>query len=276
MTISGGIKFFERNTALFVDGTVATATSNTASANNILTNRQLVYWESIASDDTTTETIEITFNKTVTIDRVLLNRINFKQFTVKYDSASVWTDFTNVSGLDGDLVGGIAETTFSDEVAYYEVDSISTTGLQIAVLKSQVVDAEKIIYNLITTAELGTLEGYPKANVQFTRGARQAVVLSGLSVIQKAYEVNNISLSFSHHPYQSDITLVETLFDETNSFLVWLCGGIRGTDYFRYNIRGYALRDIYNMQVSTGMSPNYPNGIYINAPDNNISLVASV
>jgi len=277
MTINGGIKFFERSTALFSAGTSAIATSNSDSANNILTNRQLTYWKSIGSDDLTTETITITFNKTVTIDRIILNRMNFKQFTVKYDLASVWTDFANVSGLDGALIGGISETIFADETAYYEVDSVQTTGIQIEVLKTQVVDAEKIIYNLFTTSELGTLEGYPKINgLTFTRNSRQSEVLSGLVNIQKAFQTQNVTLNFTNHHSQSDLTLIETLFDSDESFLVWFCGGKRGEEYFRFNIRGYPLRYIFNMQTPAVMNPNFPNNSYVTAPNNSIQLVASV
>ena len=275
MTITGGIKFFERNTALFSSGTVAVATSNSASANNILTNRQLSYWQSIGTDDTTTETITVTYNKTVTIDRIILNRMNFKQFTVKYDLSSVWTDFTTVVGLDGALGGGISETAFADETAYYEVDQITTTGIQIEVLKTQVADAEKIIYNLFTSVELGTLEYPPRIEGAFNRKQRQSEVLSGLTNIQKAFEVNNFGLEFTSHPSESDMDLINTLFDEENSFLVWLCGGKRGSSSFRFDLKGYNLRDIYNMQISGGQSPNYPGSIYVNAPNNTISLVAS-
>lgn len=276
MTITGGIKFFERSTSLFSAGTVAVSTSNSASANNILTNRQLTYLQSIGSDDLTAEIITVTYNKTVTIDRVILNRMNFKQFTVKYDVSSAWTDFTTVIGLDGALGGGISETDFSDETAYYEVDSISTTGIQIEILKTQAANAEKIIYNLFTTAELGTLEYPPQITGDFNRKSREAEVLSGLVNMQKAFEVNNISLEFISHPSQSDMNLISTLFDEENSFLVWLCGGKRGTTSFRFDIKGYGLRDVYNMQIAGGIAPNYPGSIYVTAPNNIVNLRASV
>lgn len=277
MTISGGIKFFERNTALFSSGTTATASSNSATANNILTNRQLVYWQSSGSDDTTTETITVTFNKTVTIDRILLNRINFKEFTVKYDVTGTPTDFTTVVGLYGALGGGISETAFADETAYYEVDSISTTIIYITATKTQVVDAEKIIYNLFTTAELGTLESYPDiTGLQFNRNSKKSKVLSGLENIQKSFDVGSFALNFTSHPSQADMNLVNTLYDEEDSFLVWLCGGRRGTTYFRYELKGYRLRDILNMQVDGSTTPNYPNSIYVNAPNNSIKFVPSI
>jgi hypothetical protein len=276
MTISGGIKFFKRNTALFSSGTTATASSNSSSANNILTNRQLTYWQSIGSDDTTTETITITYNKTVTIDRILLNRINFKEFTVQYDVAGTPTDFTNVIGLDGALVGGISETAFADETAYYEFDSISTTGIIITATKTQTADQEKLIYNLFTTEELGTLEGYPQISaIDINRGDNVSRGLSRLANVQKGYETKEFSIDFNNYPSQSDYDLVKTLVDSQDSFLVWLCGGRRGTAYFRFLIDAYKLRDIINMQTSGGIKPFYPNGVYINAPSVSINLLNS-
>jgi hypothetical protein len=277
MTISGGIKFFARSSALFKDGTTAVASSNSASANNILTNRQLTYWQSIGSDDLTTETITITFNQTVTIDRILLNRINFKEFTVKYDVASVWTDFTNVTGLDGALGGGISETIFSDETAYYEVDSITTTGIQITATKTQTADQEKIIYNLFTTEELGTFELYPAITpLAFSRRPRVSEALSGLANVQKGFDVVSFSLEFTSHGSQSDMDLLTTLYNRDKSFLVWLCGGRRGVTYFSYNLKGFGLRDLFNMQTQAGINPSFPGSVYLTAPNNSIALVNSL
>lgn len=278
MTITGGIKFFARSSALFKDGTTAIASTNSVSANNILTNNQRVYWQSSGSDDLTTETITITYNQTVTIDRVLLNRINFKEFTVKYDLASVWTDFTNAVGLDGSTASGnIAEVAFADDSAYYEVDSISTTGIQITATTTQTADQEKIIYNLFTTQELGTLEYPPQITpLPFTRNPRSSVNLGGSANIQKGFETVGLSLEFTSHPSQSDMNLLTTLHDRDKSFLVWLCGGKRSTSDFRFQVKGYRLRDIFNMQTPGPITPGFPNSIYINAPNNSINLVQSV
>lgn len=277
MTITGGIKFFERSSALFRDGATATATTNSASANNILTNRQLVYYQSIGSDDTTTETITITYPLVVTIDRLLLNRINFKQFDVKYYNGSVYVHFTSVVGIDGTLGSGISETAFADETAYYEVDSISTTSIQITATKTQTTDQEKMIYNLFTTVELGTLEYPPQISpLSFSRNNKSATGLQGLANIQKGYETLSLALGFQNHPSQSDMDLLTTIFNRDKSFLVWLCGGRRGKPYFSYALKGYGLRDIYNVQSPAGTSPEFPGSIYVTAPNDSLPLVSSI
>lgn len=274
MTITGGIKFFERSSALYKDGTTCVADYASASQNNILKNNQRVYSETVgANDDTTTATWTITYNQDVTIDRIILNRINFKSFTIKYDLSSVWTDFTNVVGLDGALGGGIAESSFSDETSYYEVDSVTTTGIQITATETQTADQEKIIYNLFTTAELGTLEGYPQITpIEATRNPRESDNLGGLMNSQKGFKVHSFSLDFTSHPKQNDYDLIESLYDRSTSFLVWPCGGRRGTTYIRFPIKGYNLKDIFNMQTTGGFGSGYPNSIYINAPNFSAAL----
>jgi hypothetical protein len=277
MTITGGIKFFERSSALYKDGATATATTNSASARNILTNRQLVYWQSEGSDDTTTETITVTFPNEVTVDRVFLNRINFKEFTVRYFASTIWNQFSNVVGLDGTLPSGIAETDFSYETAYYEVDSVATTGIEITATKTQTADQEKMMYNLFTTVELGTLELPPQISpLGFSRNARTSTGMQGLSNVQKGYETLALSLGFKNHGSQSDLDLLTTLYNRDKSFLVWICGGRAGSPYFTYESKGYGLRDIFNMQTPAGTSPEYPNSIYLNAPNNTLPLVSSI
>jgi hypothetical protein len=277
MAITGGIKFFERSSALFSDGATATASSNSAAANNILTNRQLVYWESIGSSDTVTETITVTYSQSVTIDRIILNRHNFKEFTVKYDVMGTPTDFTSVVGLDGALAGGISETAFADETAYYEVASISTTVIYITATKTRTADQEKQIYNLFTTEEIGTMVGFPEISpINITRNQRSSTVLSGRTNTQKAFKTKSFSLTLATHGEQSDHNLVSTLQDEANSFLVWLCGGRRGTTYFTYEIDGFKLRDVFNMQSIGSITPSYTSNSYLTAPNNSISFVESI
>jgi len=279
MTITGGIKFFERSSALYKDGTRAVCDYDSSAANNILTNNQRVYSQtSSANSDAVTVTWTVTFSGDKTIDRIILNRHNFKSFTVQYDVAGTPTDFTNTVGLDGATASGnIAETAFSDETAYYEFDSVTTSIITITATATQTANQEKIIYNLFTTAELGTLEYPPQITaLPFTRNPRQSANLSGLANIQKGFETVAFSLSFESHPSQSDMDLLTTLHDRDLSFLVWLCGGKRSTSDFRYQVKGYRLRDIYNMQTPGPISPYFPGSIYVNAPSNSIDLVQSI
>ena len=77
LDITGGVKFFDKNKALFRDGNTVSASTNDAASKFMLDISKYTRWESIASDDTTTETITINFKTSQTIDRIIFTEHNF-------------------------------------------------------------------------------------------------------------------------------------------------------------------------------------------------------
>ncbi len=271
LDISGGVKFFDKNKALFRDGNTANASTNDSAAKFILDISKYTRWESIGSIDSTTETITINFKTSQTLDRLIFTGHNFKQFTVKYNGG---TDFANVSGLDGDLVGGIAETDFDKDTAYYKFDSVVVSSITISVDTTQVADAEKYLNQFIATTELGTFAGFPRIqNVQHNRNIKGSKALSGKNVIQKGYETTTFRMNFKSYPVQADIDIVEEIHEREDSFLVWLCGGRYGSEHFTIEQRGWRLRDLYNMQISRALGANYEKSIYQNGANTSMALV---
>ena len=277
MAITGGIKFFENVKNLYKDGTTITASTNNPAAKYILDYNKYTMWESIGSSDTVTETIEVTLNGSKDIDRIFLNRINLKDFSIQYWNGSSYSNFTNVVGIDGSVAGGIIETDYSRNAAYYEFDSVSTTKLKITMLKTQVADQEKEITAFLATEEIGTFEGFPRVSkIKHDRNIRATRALSGKRVIQKSYEVTSFKIKFKTYPLQDDIDIVNDLHEREDSFLVWLCGGRVGTQYFKYENRGYRLEDLYHMQVDRPLTTDYAKGIYVNGVDTDISFIEVV
>lgn len=253
MTISktGGIKFFEKSQCLSKYGAIATATSSSVNAKNILNYNIFTNWKSVGSDDLTTETIEITFDQ-ATIDRIFLRDTNFKEFNVKYwDGVSSYIDFTNVEGLDGSLGGGISETTYDKDTAYYEFDEITTTKIQIQATKTQIADQQKYLFNFYCTSEIGTFEGFPSIPREDTdQNASEFKLLSGRTSILKGNRQFEYSMRFNYWPYKNDYDILQTLFDRQEPFLVWLCGGKYESTDFKFERRNWRLKDIYNVQYS--------------------------
>lgn len=269
--ISGGVKFFDKNRALFRDGNQASAGTNDSAAKFILDVSKYTRWESIGSDDTTTETITINFKIAQTLDRLIFTGHNFKAFSVKYNDG---TEFANVSGLDGDLIGGIVETAYDKDTAYYKFDSVVVSSIVISIDTTQVVDAEKFLNQFIATVELGTFAGFPRVqNVQHNRNIKGSKALSGKNVIQKGYETTTFRLNFKSYPVQADIDILEGVHERENSFLVWLCGGRYGLEHFTIEQRGWRLRDLYNMQISRPLNANYEKSIYQNGANTSMALV---
>jgi len=280
MAISGGIKFFTKSKSLGVDGNTISASSGDASSSYALDRNPVTYWRSVSSSDATTETITITFSTSKTFNRIFLLDTNFKDFNIKYELASVWTHFANVTGLSGAKTN-ITETAFADTSAYYEFTSVTTQRIQIQVLKTQVANAEKYLSQFVATLELGTFVGFPDiSNLDFDRNMRVNKTISGKYSVQKSDENAGFTLNFKRYPASSDfhpdLDLVMELQDTEEPFLVWLCGGRRGTSYFRYTIRGFRLQDLYQMQVTKPLKLEYADNVYVNSINSSLSLEESI
>ena len=262
LDISGGVKFFDKNKALFRDGNTVNATSNEDAAKFIIDVSRYTRWESVGSNDITTETLTINFNGTQDIDRLIFTGHNFKNYTVTYNGT---TEFTNVSGLDGALVAGISEADYDKGTSYYSFDSALINSITITINTTQTVDVDKFLVQFIATKELRTLAGFPRVqNVQHNRNIKGSQVISGKNVIQKGYETTSFRMNFKTYPIQADIDLIESLHEREDSFLVWLCGGRYGVEHFRISQRGWRLEDVYNMQISNVYRTSYEKGIYQN------------
>lgn len=271
--ITGGIKFFSKNQVLEIDGGSITASSGDVVAESAIDKNPITSWISVGSDDSTTETLTLTF-PSATIDRILLQNHNWREFTVEYWNGSSWTSFANVVGLDGST-SGISETDFADDTAYYEFDEVTTTQLRIQVVKTQTADEEKNIAQVIACQELGTLQGFPMVKrLRHSRNERKKTMLSGKVFIQKSIDSFECRIDFQDYPgsYSADIDLAMSLFDREDPFLMWLCGGRRGADYFSKAVRGFRLQDVYLMQVGKDVTIDYRSGGYKNPVNLSVDL----
>lgn len=158
MSITGGIKFFEPNMTLAVNGGSITASTGQVATPYAIDRNNFTYWRSVSSNDTITETLEVDFPSMITIDRLLFLDINWKGFTVKYDVAGTWTNFASVIGIDGGI-STITETAFADNTAYYEFTQVTTGKILISITTTQTANQEKYVSQIIATKEIGTLLG---------------------------------------------------------------------------------------------------------------------
>lgn len=266
MSITGGIKFFQKSMCLLQDGAIATASSGDASSDRCIDRNPISYWRSVGSNDMTTESIEIEFNEAKTFDRILLQDHNFKAYSVQYFNGSIYVDFTSVVGIGGALAS-ILETAYARDTSYYEFDEVTSTKIKILVDTTQVADAQKYLNQAIVTAEMGTLTGYPEIkNTELARGLRTEKMLSGRMLTFKSDETFRTQLDFKEYPpsLSNDIDLVFSLADTEDTFLIWICGGRTGSPYFRKQMRGYRLRDIIPVQLTASLKPIYSQNVYNN------------
>ena len=97
MTISGGIKFFQKNLVdIDFDAALVLVSTGTSYGDYLRNRNNLDKWTSVGSSDIITETIEARFEASTSINRLLLVGHNFKAFTVKYWNGAAWTHFSSV------------------------------------------------------------------------------------------------------------------------------------------------------------------------------------
>ena len=278
MSITGGLKVFKRSKCLLNDGATITASSGDASGDFIIDRNPITYWRSVGSTDAATETVEVILTSAQTIDRIFLLDHNFKSFNIKYDLAGVYTHFANVTSLDG-AMANITETAYARDTSYYEFTPVTTTKLQISVTTTQVVDAQKYCSQIIATEEMGTLLGYPQIKgVELNRELRSEKMLSGRTLTLKSDEIFKFSLDFKDYPNSmgADLDLMFRIHDAETSVLTWICGGRFGSDYFRYQMRGYRLRDVYPVQMTSAPKPIYSDNVYVNGLNMSCSFTEAI
>jgi hypothetical protein len=278
MALTGGISFFNRSMCLAADGTTVIASSGDASSSRALDRNPFTYWRTSGSNDTLTETLTVNFTEDKTFNRIFLIDHNFKNFTVEYDVAGVWTDFASVSGINGALAN-ITETNYALDTSYYEFTEVTTGAIRVSIDTTQTANAEKYLNQLIVTSELGTLEGYPEiSSVELSRNLRVQKMLSGRVLTQKSDEYFQAELRFRNYPasLSDDIDLAFRLHDLEDNFLVWICGGRQGSTYFRKQMRGYRLKDVIPVQLVKAIEPTYSNSVYVNTVNFNIALQEDV
>ena len=273
MSITGGIKFFDKSKCLSKDGATIAASTGSSGALFALDRNPLTVWRSSGSDDTTTETLTVSFPALTTFSRIFLVGHNFKEFNVQYNNSG-FSHFSGVSGLDGSKAN-VSETAFADSTAYYEVTPVTTDQIRIQVVKTQIVDDEKFLNQIIVTDELGTLVGYPEvSDIPVSRSARVGKMLSGRMKVQKSLPTLGVTLNLNPYPagLEDDLDLLFSLNDREEPFLTWLCGGRRGSSYFQYAIPGFRLGDVVPMQLVTDLSSRYKSNLYCGAIEASFEL----
>lgn len=244
--------FFKKNLAdQSVPGISATASNGAAYASNALGRARLSAWVTTGSNDATTETWTLTWLDNQSFSQIILNKHNFKSFTVKYWNGSAWTDFS----------APISETTNTETTNRYSFTAVSTKQVQISVTTTQTVNADKYLFQFIATDVLAQLVGWPVIQAPtFTRNRVLKSMLSGKSMLTLNVGGYKATLTVKEWSNATDLTTVEALFSSTQGFLFWPCGGDEAQ--FKSVRQGYRLEDIFLMQCANDYVPEYADGQY--------------
>ena len=137
--ITGMMKFLKRD-YLITQSFTPTVSTGSDSFINTYDLDDSTYWISIGSNDFTEETIDVVFDVSQNIDRIVLRLMNFKEFTLQYWDGAAYADFQNVfssqvqTGVSGGSYGNgvYGQTQYSNEagdLGIYEIWLCELTSL---------------------------------------------------------------------------------------------------------------------------------------------------
>ena len=170
----------------------------------------------------------------------------------------------------------LTDSNIDVSTSYFSFSSVSSVRIVAKVTEAQTTNAEKFLKSFVATDEIGTFAGFPDIKPMFTRNAQTQRMQGNKSRVIRGPVAFSAVLSFAAYPGQADADLLDTLLNYDDDFLIWLCGGLSGSSYFTYTIKGFDLDDIYLCQVNSGLAMAYVNNIYLNGYNAQLSVVETV
>lgn len=246
------IMFFKKNKGDYgLPNVSATASQGSAYAIYALNRSNNSAWVTTGSVDADNTTWTVDFGDPKRVDRIFLLKHNFKSFTVKYWNGSTWAAFSPAINVSGNTA----------ESNIYSVASVSTTKIQVQITGTQTADRDKYLYQFVATELIGQLAGWPVVkNPIISRNRRKNQMLSGKLNVAENVGAFSCELTVSEWKSDADMTIVESLFDSNDGFLVWLCGG--DESQFSSVRQGYRFEDLPLVKCENEYKPEFVRGMY--------------
>lgn len=247
------VTFFKKSVCDYSNENVdISATQGNEFISYVLNRSNTSAWVTSGSQDSDNTTITVDFVDPQKFDNVLLVKHNFKAYTIKYWNGSAYTDFSTP----------VAETNNSAETTRHTFTRVTSSKIQIVVTGTMVADDDKFLYQLIVTELIGQLEYWPEIRKPtVSRNKQKSQTLSGKWSIRENIGSFAVQLALRSWSKENDLDIIEDLYDSTEGFLVWLCGGDEA-QFFPRAPQGYRLEDIYLMKCSNEYMPEYSQFIY--------------
>jgi hypothetical protein len=250
-TITGNIKILRKNFLIDYTNSIALS-SGSLLVDHLYDFDRSTRWISSGSDDSTQESIEIEWDLTLSVDRICLLNMNWKQFSIQYWNGSAYVDFANVYSYKTDSPAtGITITGNADLARYFEFDQVQTKKIKILIDTTQTVDSEKYIYELYVGSEMGTFidDLHCKPNQcdldVSNKNSKYITKSNGGSLKITRSDKVSFKVKIKELWNQTDIQLIQAMHDY-GEFAVYPCGAYSGA----YTIeRGYRIQDLYHVLI---------------------------
>lgn len=252
--------FFEKNkldldlgTRVTITVTDAIATDNGQAFVNYLRDRKNdTGFATTGSTDAAGTLFEFDFGDLVTIDRLLLIGMNFKAYTAQYWNGVGWTAFSTP----------IVETVNTDTEKLHEFNSVEIERFRVQVNGTFVANDDKFWSQIIATEYVGEFVSFQPNIEDFVLGKNKRTIkmLSGKGKVTRHVGGAQMRIRKNNVTSDADLSLLETLHDYYDGFLVWPSGGDI-TD-FPTQRRGWRKKDIFFMNIETELNASWEAGRY--------------
>lgn len=258
--MSEQIMFFRKSLMdLSVDNVTITVTDAVATNNgqdyvDYMRNRKNdSAWLTTGSTDAANTELEIDFTDSIEITDILLVGHNLKAYTIEYWTGVAWADFSTA----------IAETVNAETTNHYNFTSQITSKIKLIITGAQVVDADKVIKQLIVSRRIGTgqLTGWPTIKKPMvSTNKKSSKMLSGKINLVESVDSFSCELEVKSWNIENDLDIIEEIYFKHQGVLLWLSGG--DEDQFSDNRKGYRLEDIYLVRPTSEYTPELHKGVY--------------
>lgn len=311
ITQESGIYFFSDSKCLYRDGSSCVASSGTLTQNNILNFNKSFTWSSSGSSDSKTETLTITFATAQTIDSLFLINHNFRNFDITYNGNNNFSNVQQVpfynyddffgnytdesgneyvdesgnnyydpvdTGVNSEFDIRTSEINILDNnknTSYFEFNPVSVTSITIKAYNTQIANQQKTLAIFSAQSKIGNFSnaGLDKTDPAIDSNIRSYNNILNKPFIRKGIDTFSASIRIPYADNQNDVDLYETLQDLEESFIIWLCGGKYGNDYFSVEAKPYRLQDVYRVQNTRASNPSFYQNLYISGYINGLNVV---
>lgn len=216
-------------------------------------------WATTGSDDSADTEIVFNFNDLKEFNRIMFVQHNFKDFKVEYlDTSAVWQDIETI-------------TNNQIDTTYIEFDRVEGSQVKLTINSTQEIDADKFLRQAIICEEIGRFSIEPEIKAEFSKERKTNRYLSGKAFVASQVGGFSCRISKSGVFTEQDLSLIETLFDQFEGFLVSLSGG--DTTPYETIRAGYRLRDIFFMNLANEYEPNWDESRYKNGMSIDLRLI---
>jgi hypothetical protein len=270
-----GIQFFKKNRIDLDLGSLVTISITDAVASdagngsvNYLRDRSNdTGWGTVASTDAANTQIDVDMGDLQVIDNLFFFGINWKAYTCKYydTNTSTYIDFSTPISVSGNSA---AEKN-------HVFNSVEIQKFRIIITGTMTVDDDKQAAQIIATEKIGEFTQVEPwfADFQLGKNKRSLKLISGKGrVIRNVGGVSG-KIVRNNVTTDADLSLIETLHDYRDGFLVYPSGGT--INQFRNSTPhpGWRLKDMYLMAVASELPAEFDQGRYKNGIHVEMSLI---